>query len=133
MASQQKLADSVRDIISQTHSNIEEKKMFGGLCFMVNDKMCVGVKEHRMMFRIDPNVHDKALEKEGCQPMIMKGKELKGYVFVDTDVLTRKKDLEYWVGLALDYNKMAPAPKMKTRRKRPPNLVNHFPPVPPVP
>ena len=85
---------------------------------MVNDKMCVGVKEHRMMFRIDPAIHDQVLEKQGCHPMIMKGKELKGYVFVNTDVLSRKKDLEYWVSLALDYNKMAPAPKKKNPKKK---------------
>ena len=48
------LTDKIREIIALTHENVEEKKAFGGICFMVNDKMCVGVKPHRIMFRIDP-------------------------------------------------------------------------------
>ena len=54
MAYNEKLADRTREIISLTHKNIEEKKMFGGLCFMVNDKMCVGVEQELLMVRIDP-------------------------------------------------------------------------------
>ncbi len=54
MAFNEKMADMVREIISQTHNNIEEKRMFGGLCFMVNDKMCVGVESQRLMVRFDP-------------------------------------------------------------------------------
>lgn len=45
MAYNEKLADRVREIIAATYTNIEEKAMFGGLCFMVNDKMCVGVEK----------------------------------------------------------------------------------------
>jgi len=54
MAYNESLADSVREIIAQTHENVEEKKMFGGLCFMVNDKMCLGVMDDRLMVRLDP-------------------------------------------------------------------------------
>ena len=54
MAYNEKLADRTREIIALTHKNVEEKKMFGGLCFMVNDKMCVGVEKERLMVRLDP-------------------------------------------------------------------------------
>ncbi|MEC5143836.1 TfoX/Sxy family protein [Chitinophaga sp. 212800010-3] len=54
MSQDDKLADRVRELLSATTSNITEKKMFGGLCFMVNDKMCAGVKPGRLMVRIDP-------------------------------------------------------------------------------
>jgi TfoX/Sxy family transcriptional regulator of competence genes len=113
MAYDEKLADRVREIAAQSHKNIEEKKMFGGLCFMVNDKMCVGVEKERLMLRIDPEKYDEVIEKEGCSPMDFTGKPMKGFVFVDKDVLRAKKQLQYWVGLALEYNKMAKPSKKK--------------------
>ena len=113
MAYDEKLADRVRELIAESHKNIEEKKMFGGLCFMVNDKMCVGVEKERIMLRIDPEKYDDVIEKEGCTPMDFTGKPMKGFVFVDTDVLRTKKQLQYWVNLALEYNKIAKLSKKK--------------------
>ena len=66
------------------------------------------------MLRIDPAIYDEVLEKEGCRPMDFTGRVMKGFVFVDAEVLSRKKDLEYWVNLALQYNKIAPPPKKKS-------------------
>src|SRR5687767_7540848 len=113
MAYNEKLADRTREIISLTHKNIEEKKMFGGLCFMVNDKMCVGVEKDRMMVRLDPAKFDEVIEKEGCKPMDFTGRVMKGFVFVEIDVLNTKKKLEYWINLALDFNKKAKPSKKK--------------------
>ena len=115
MAYDEKLADRVRERIAETHTNIEEKKMFGGLCFMVNNKMCVGVEKERLMLRIDPAKYDEVMEKEGCTPMDFTGKVMKGFVFVDADVVKTKKQLNYWIDLALDYNKIAPASKKKKK------------------
>jgi TfoX/Sxy family transcriptional regulator of competence genes len=106
MAYNEKLADRIREMIAETGANIEEKKMFGGLCFMVNDKMCVGVEKERLMVRLDPANYEEVMEKEGCKPMDFTGKVMKGYVFVDVDALNTKKKLSYWVGLALEYNKI---------------------------
>jgi TfoX/Sxy family transcriptional regulator of competence genes len=113
MAYNEKLADRVREIIALTHDRVEEKKMFGGLCFMVNDKMCVGVEQERMMVRLDPLVYEAALEKEGCTPMDFTGRVMKGYVFVDAAVLNTNKKLDYWLQLALDFNKKARPSKKK--------------------
>ncbi|HMK25140.1 MAG TPA: TfoX/Sxy family protein [Chitinophagaceae bacterium] len=118
MAYNEKLADMTREIISLTHKNVEEKAMFGGLCFMVNDKMCLGVEKDRLMLRLDPAIYDEVIEKEGCKPMDFTGKVMKGFVFVDADVLNTKKKLEYWVKLALEYNKFAKAGKKKTAKKK---------------
>jgi TfoX/Sxy family transcriptional regulator of competence genes len=115
MAYNEKLADRTREIISVAHKNVVEKKMFGGLCFMVNDKMCVGVEMDRLMVRLDPAKFDEAMEKEGCKPMDFTGKPMKGFVFVDIDALNTKKKLEYWIDLALDYNKIAKPSKKKQR------------------
>lgn len=117
MAYDEKLADRTRELIALTQKSVEEKKMFGGLCFMVNDKMCIGVEKERLMVRIDPERYDEAMEKEGCQPMDFTGKVMKGFVFVDADAVTSKKKLEYWVTLALEYNKIAKAGKKKTVTK----------------
>lgn len=113
MSFNEKLADRVRELIFLTHKNVEEKRMFGGLCFMVNDKMCVGVEQERLMVRLDPARYEEALEKEGSKPMDFTGKVMKGYVFVDIDALNTKKKLAYWIKLALDYNKIARASRKK--------------------
>ncbi len=109
----EKLADRTREIIARTHKKVEEKKMFGGLCFMVNDKMCIGVESERLMVRLDPEKYDEAMEREGCHPMDFTGKVMKGFVFVDIDVLRSKAQLEYWVKLALEFNKKAKSSKKK--------------------
>jgi TfoX/Sxy family transcriptional regulator of competence genes len=107
MAYNEKLADQVRELISLTHTNVEEKKMFGGLCFMVNAKMCVGVEKERLMLRIDPEKYDDVMKKEGCKPMDFTGRVMKGFVFVDAEAVKTKKQLGYWIQLALEYNKKA--------------------------
>jgi TfoX/Sxy family transcriptional regulator of competence genes len=116
MAYNEKLADRVREIISLTHKHVEEKAMFGGLCFMVSDKMCVGLEKERLMVRLDPAKYDEAMEKEGCKPMDFTGRIMKGYVFVDIDALNTNKKLGYWITLALEYNKIAKASKKKTKK-----------------
>ncbi len=118
MAYNEKLADRTREIISLTHKKVEEKRMFGGLCFMVNDKMCVGVEKERLMIRLDPAKYDEVIEKEGCKPMDFTGRVMKGYVFVDIAALNTNKKLGYWINFALEYNKVAKASKKKAVKKK---------------
>ena len=115
MAYNEQLADRVREIISRTHGEAEEKKMFGGLCFMVDGKMCVGVESERMMVRFDPAMNDEIMEKDGVGPMDFTKRVMKGFAFVDISVLESNKELEYWIALALEYNKTA---KPSKKRKR---------------
>lgn len=115
MAYNEQLADRVRELISLTHKVTEEKKMFGGLCFMVNDKMCVGVEKERLMVRLNPDLTDKVMEREGCKPMDFTGRIMKGYVFVDIEALNTKMKLAYWINLALDYNAIAKASKKEKK------------------
>lgn len=113
MAFNEKLACRVRELIALKESNVEEKKIFGGLCFMVNDKMCVGVESERLMVRLNPEVYDEVMEKEGCEPMNFTGKIMKGYVFVIIEALATKKQLQYWIDLAIEFNKIAKPSKKK--------------------
>lgn len=114
MAINENLANKVRAILAEV-DKVEEKKMFSGIAFMVNEKLCIAVRNDNIMLRIDPALHDELVEKNGCSSMIMRGKELNGYVVVDEAVLNTKKQLHYWIQLALDYNPIA---KKTTPKKK---------------
>ncbi|PJZ77380.1 TfoX/Sxy family protein [Leptospira neocaledonica] len=120
MAINEKIAERVRKALTK-QKEVEEKKMFGGLCFMVNGKMCICVRDQELMFRIDPKDYESVLEKKKARPMIHNGNLMKGFVFVNVEELKSEKEFEYWIGLALDYNKSAKAaPKKKTTKRRVP-------------
>ncbi|HET6568047.1 MAG TPA: TfoX/Sxy family protein [Rhodothermales bacterium] len=104
MARDENLVSRVRAALAHV-PGVEEKKMFGSIAFMVRGKMCVGVRAERIMCRIDPTVHAAAVERKGCQTVIMKGRQYRGYVYVDAESVGTNGALKYWVDQALDYNK----------------------------
>lgn len=114
MAYNKKLNDRIREAIAHL-TNVEEKHMFGGTCFMVNGKMCVGVVKDEMMCRIDPGVYEESLEREGCREMVFTGKPMKGYVFVSEEGIKTKKQFDHWINLCLEFNKKAKAAKKKAK------------------
>lgn len=112
MAFNTKLADRIREYLAGFPKlKIEEMKMFSGLAFMVNGKMCINVSNDNLMCRFDPVLQEKIAEKNGFEPMIMKGRELNGYCYVSPDGYKKKKDFEYWINLCLDFNAKAKASK----------------------
>ncbi len=115
MGYDKQLADRVREIIARTHTNVEEKKMFGGICFMVDGKMCVGVESERMMVRFEPALNDEVMEKDCVGPMDFTTRVMKNFAFVNSRVLESNKELEYWIALALEFNKTAKPSKKKKR------------------
>lgn len=106
MAYSGKLAHKIRQALAHLPA-VEEKRMFGGIAFMVNGKMCLTAGADRMMCRIDPGIHETVVKRKGCRTVFMKGREYKGYVYVNEDNLQTKAALNYWVTLALDFNKKA--------------------------
>ncbi|HET7115766.1 MAG TPA: TfoX/Sxy family protein [Hanamia sp.] len=109
-----KLADRIREYLSGFPKlKIEEKKMFRGLTFMINGKMCISVSNDNLMCRFDPALQEEIAKKNGFQPMIMKGRELKGYCYVSQEGYTKKKDFEYWISLCLEFNSKAKASKKR--------------------
>lgn len=115
MAYNEKLADRIREILSERKlKKVSEKKMFGGVAFMVNDKMCVGVNDDSLMARIDPEIYEMALEKKGVRAMDFTGKPMKGYIYVDKEGMGKKPQLAFWIDLALEFNKIAKASKKKS-------------------
>ena len=96
---------------------VEEKKMFGSTAFMVGGKLCVSAGAERIMCRIDPALHEAALKREGCQTVVMRGRQYRGYVYVGAESVKTTSALKYWVDLALDYNKaIASTRKSKSRK-----------------
>lgn len=104
MAYDENLADRIRIILHGEHVIFEEKKMMGGLTFMVRNKMCVGIVKKDLMARIGKDKYEKALEKPGCKEMKFTGKPMKGYVFLDPHAIDLDTELEYWILLSLDFN-----------------------------
>ncbi|MCW9705527.1 TfoX/Sxy family protein [Fodinibius salsisoli] len=104
MAYNEKLADRIRQALGHQR-DVEEKKMFGGLAFMVHGKMCVTAGADRIMCRIAPDMHETVIDKEGCQTVIMREREYKGWVYVNEENIQSEADFNYWIDLALDYNK----------------------------
>ena len=110
MAYSEKLAFKIRERLTGL-PNIEEKEMMGGLTFLLNDKMCVGVIKDELMCRIDPEIYKAILEKKGCRPMDFTGRPMKGWIIVDEDGMNN--DFDDLIGLALDFNKNAKTYKKK--------------------
>ena len=106
----EKMANRIREALAVVKM-VEEKKMFRGMTFMVNGKMCISVNDKEMMCRIGPDAFEDALEKNGCRPMIHNGKTMKGFVFVDIESVKSKKDFDFWINLSLAFNKKAKATK----------------------
>ena len=78
MAYDELLADRIRNVLKQKKVGNIEKKMMGGLCFMVDDKMCLGIVKNELMARIDPDFYNTALTKNGCRKMDFTGRPMKG-------------------------------------------------------
>lgn len=105
MAYDQALADEVRKALASLTP--VEKTAFGGLAFMVNGKMCVSVNnrpDHIMMVRLDPE-NQEALKRKGASIAVMKGKQMPGWIFLTKEAIKSQEDFNYWIQLALVFNK----------------------------
>jgi TfoX/Sxy family transcriptional regulator of competence genes len=116
MAYNEKLAAQIRKALAHL-PNVEEKKMFRGLAFMVDDKMCINVSGDELMCRFHPSMQETVMKKKGVRPMVMKGKQLDGYAYVNEEGFSSKKDFDYWVNLCLEFNKEAKASKKTAKKK----------------
>ena len=102
------LADRVRDALAGQRE-VEEKKMFGGIAFMVRGHMCCGVVKNDLMVRVGPARYEQALAEADAREMDFTGRALKSMVYVGADSLESGARLEHWVRRALDFNATLPA------------------------
>lgn len=115
MAYDELLADRIRQTLADKNINAREMKMMGGLCFMVDEKMCVGIVRNNLMARIGPEAYEGALSKKGVQPMDFTGRPMKGYVFIEPLGIDMDGDLSYWIQRCLDFNPLAKASKKRKK------------------
>lgn len=113
MAFDQYLADRITSYFKSEKILAVEKKMMGGLCYMLDDKMCVGVVKDELMARVGPDVYESCLQKPGCKEMNFTGRSMKGYVYIESSALDTDKDLADWLQLAVDFNPLAKSSKKK--------------------
>jgi hypothetical protein len=107
------LADRIQNFLIAKGIPNSEKKMMGGLCYMVDDKMCIGITGDKLMARIDPEIYEAALLKEGCNEMNFTGRPMRGFVHIEPEAIEKDEDLAEWIQLCVDYN-----PKAKSSKKR---------------
>jgi TfoX/Sxy family transcriptional regulator of competence genes len=98
------LIERVRAELSEV-SSVAEKRMFGSTGFMIQGKLAIAARPERIMCRIDPGLFPAILKKDGCRPVVMKGRTMKGYVYVDADSVATRRALSSWVRLVLTQNK----------------------------
>lgn len=108
MAYDLKLADRIREYLEEIpRLKVEEKTMFGGLAFLIKGKMCVNVSGNNLMCRFDAGDLERLSERKGFLPMVMRGRQLKGYCYVSPEGFKSKKDFQFWMELCLKFNPKA--------------------------
>lgn len=104
MAYDEHLAERMSSVLKEKRVRFEAKNMMGGLCYMIKDKMTIGIVKDSLMIRIDPELYETSLKKNGVRPMDFTGKVMKGFLLVDPVAIDMQKDLESWIQLCLDFN-----------------------------
>lgn len=119
MAYNENTVQRIRENFTGKGVDFTEKKMFSGVCFMVDGKMCCGTHtdkksgEDLLMCRIGEQAYGKALEDNNVIPMEFTGKPMKGYIYVNEAGFSNAVGLNHWLQLCLDYNPLAKASKKK--------------------
>ena len=109
MAYDEDLADRIRELIS-AERGVEEKRMFGGLAFLIDGNMSVCVSGRGgLMVRVPRDDTEKLLSREHVEPMIMAGRETRGWLRVSVAGVKTKRQLQGWVTRGVDYAKSLPA------------------------
>lgn len=110
MAFDEKLAQRVRAIL-EARPGVTERRMFGGIAFMVRGHMTVGINDGTLMARVGPDAHEESLAREHVRAMDFTGKPMRGYVYVDPPGLSSEKSLREWVTRCLAFVDTLPAKK----------------------
>ena len=108
MAYDKHLAQRVRPLFAR-RLGCTEKKMFGGVGFLLYGNMCVGVWQEFLIVRCGKDEYEAALAKPNARPFDITGKPMSGWVMVEPEGIARDEDLAAWVDLAIDYVKTLPA------------------------
>ncbi len=102
MAFDEGLAQRIRDLL-QSKKDVVEKKMFGGLCFMVSGHMTVGIVQDKLMARVGPDQYDESLNKPHTSKMDFTGRPMKGMIYVSPKGVNTDQDLQDWLETCLTF------------------------------
>jgi TfoX/Sxy family transcriptional regulator of competence genes len=108
VAYDEELANRIRELVG-TEDGITEKRMFGGLAFLLNGNMSVGVShEGGLLLRVEPDETDALLTKPHARPFEMRGRSMQGWLRVDAEGVKTKRELERWVARGVKYARSLP-------------------------
>lgn len=107
------LQERIELSLNKRKTPFEAKKMMGGLCYMIDDKMCIGIVKNELMARIDPEKFDELLKQKGARIMDFTKKPMKGFIFISPEGIDMDSDLEFWIAECLEFN-----PKAKSSKKK---------------
>jgi TfoX/Sxy family transcriptional regulator of competence genes len=111
MAFNETIAQRIRGSLSGV-KDISEKKMFGGLCFMLEGKMVCGVEKDQLFLRVNPIEGEELLKKAGVKPFVHGGMSMKGFLLIDQSAFKTDEQLENWLKISLEYVTTLPAKKV---------------------
>lgn len=112
MAYDEGLAERVRALIEH-RGEVEEKKMFGGLCFMLYEHMCCGIVGDTLMARVGPERYEELLDHEYAREMDFTGKSMRGMIYIDPEGLTEDSELKHWLKACTGFVETLPPKKRK--------------------
>jgi TfoX/Sxy family transcriptional regulator of competence genes len=118
LAYDEMLAGRIRKLL-QAKRNVIEKKMFGGLAFMLNGHMCCGVEKNNLVIRVGPEKYNDLVIKPHARPMDLTGRPLKGFIYVEASGYKSEPGLRKWLDEAVAFVASQPAKPQKTEPKRP--------------
>ena len=108
MAYDEKLAERIRELLGD-ESDVTEKKMFGGLAFLIGGNMAVAASgQGGVLVRVDPAQSDKLVATTNARPMEMRGRQMQGWLRVAADNVRTKRQLGKWVNLGTTYARSLP-------------------------
>jgi TfoX/Sxy family transcriptional regulator of competence genes len=116
MSYDETLALRIRDLLAD-RTDVVEKKMFGGLCFMVNGCMCCGLTKTDLMVRVGPEQYDDALSRPYARPMDFTGRPLAGMVYVAPEGLRTRAALASWINRGITFVSTVPAKTRSGQRR----------------
>ena len=114
MAYNERLAERIRGYFKR-RKGVEEKRMFGGICFMLNGHMCCGIETDRLMVRVMPDRYETLFSKPHAREMDFTGKSLKGFLFISEAGYRTTSGLASWLDEAVDCVKSKPPKKKKAK------------------
>lgn len=107
------LQERIERNLNERSLSYEAKKMLGGVCYMVDDKMCFGIVKNDLMARVGETQYENLLKRDGVRPMDFTKRPMKGYLFVSPEAIDHEDDLDFWIERCLEFNPLARSTKKK--------------------